>query len=424
MWEFFCNENADLCYRTDGKESVLQSGVYEDFDIITDSNGYFHLTVQDCSGSLIYLTYDHSQWRKFVVLNSKSPKSRMSGFKLFLIHGELRCFYILDIGKTPMLIHHRFSLSAQSETPGAISYTDSSKSFSCCADAKGNIHIFFFNEEGVMCYKIYKAESLEYEDGVLHVEDEIKNICPIYSKNYGLNFLYTAKIKSYYALIFYSAEKKERKIITFSDSNATDICLVTSDSSIFIQWRERARFYQCSSADGGATFKKPSPISEAKGRRAMCVKMRMAANPFNFGCDCCVALYNGKEAEVLNIEQLLGSENKAIPQKNQQKNHKSEKNDYNVIDGKTDDELKYIHSKINEIEKELIRLNTIVNTLSDKISCLTKSQFRDQAVSSVSKVSATDKDFKNDVGTIDEDNYRIFQSTEAESLDFENSKKF
>lgn len=424
VWQFFCNGNADLCYRTNGKESVLQSSVYEDFDIITDNSGDFHLIVQDCAGSLIYLTYDHSQWRRFVVLNSKSAKSRMQCFRLFLVDGIIHCIYILDIGKVPMLIHHKFSLCAQSETPNVISYTDSSKSFSCCADAKGNLHIFFFNEESSLCYKIYKAQSPEYEDGLLNIDDEIKNIYPIYSQKYGLNFLYTAKIKSYYALIFYSSENKERKIITFSDSNASDICMSITDDNIFIQWRERARFYQCLSPDGGMSFKKPSAINETKGKHALCVKIRMASNPFNFSCDCCVALSNGKETEVLNAEQLFGKYNRENFQKMQQKNHKSEKTDYNIIDGKTNDEIKYLRSKIHENEKELIRLNTIISTLSDKVSCLTKSRFSEQASSLIEKTSPTDTDFENDVGEIEEDNYRIFKDTDIDSIDFENLKKF
>jgi len=426
-WMFFCNTKGDLCYEKDGKENILQSGVYEYFDIITDKGGNFHLIVQDSTGSLIYLTYNHKNWRKFVILNSKSARSCMSKFKLFILNGLLHCFYILDFDGKQMLTHHIFSSTQEWREPFVISRTDSSKSFSCCADLRGDIHIFFFDEDGKFRYRIYSTRTLKYEDSSIPVEDDIKNIYSICSSESELHLLYIARIKSYYALIYYNTLQRERKIISFSDISAADICMYVSDNSVYVQWRERQRFYQCKSEDKGATFKKPTPINETKNKRAISIKLRQPYNPNCFNADLCIALTSEDRVDILSACACLGSYKENIADNIACENHKSEKTDYNIIESISDEEVRFMQSKIHQNEKEIIRLNTIINTLSDKISCLAKSS----AVPTQKKTDLSDnKPFEcptppnEDGSVVNEENYELFKNTDIESIDFENSKNF
>lgn len=394
-WIFDCDEKNRLFYSKNGlPKQILQSDITEEFDLITDEHGNFHLVTQSKDGSLIYFTYDFSNWKKYVILKSKSNNSSMRKFKLFASDGVLHCFYILELKGKAMLVHHIFSHTDQFGSPDVISYIDSSKSFSCAADNDGNIHIFFFDESGNLRYKVY-ANGIT-DDRTLSVEDHIKSIFTISDGN--IHIIYTAKMKSYCTLIYYNLTEKERKIISFSDSNIADIHIFIRDKNIFIQWRERTRCYQCISSDGGCSFKKPTHISETHNKRLETVRLRAEHNPYSFYADCCII------------------EDSGIPATNKPGNHTFSKKDYNIIDGSYSDELKIIQSKIRENEKEIVRLNTIINTMSERLGALTKSLEVPPPTPEKELLSGSN------VGEISEENYKRFKNMEIENI--ENPKTF
>lgn len=413
QWLFTCDGKGRLCYSRSGSaRQILQSDIRDEFDIITDEQGNFHLVVQAEDGSLIYLTYDFSNWKKYVILKSRSGRSVMSGFKLFITGGKVHCFYTLALDGKSMLIHHVFTSSEPAATPDVISYTEPSKSFSCALDADDNIHIFFFSESGVFQYKIYKNG--ECTDHTLPVEDDIKTISCICDGD--IHLLYTSKMKSYYTLIYYNLTVGERKIISFGDSNISSCCIYAHEKSIFVQWRERMRCYQCVSHDNGAAFKKPVHIAESRSRRTDIVRIRSSNNPSVFRADRCIALSDGNTVDILNAVQCIGTH---LPPNPNEKNHKQEKNDYNIIEAAYADEIKLMQSKIRENEKEIIRLNTIINALSDKVSALSKIP-----VPSPASAEKTDTISSENVGEINIENYEIFKNTDIESIDFESKKTF
>lgn len=410
-WIFFISPEGDLCYRkSDDREQILQSGIRQSFDAVTDSDGKFHLTVQLDSGSLIYFTYDHKDWRRHTVLNSKSPDGVMCSFKMFILKGVPHCLYILDFKGKPMLVHHIYDMYGKQSSPRVISYTDTSKNFNACADTDGNIHIFFADRESKFKYRIYNLKNDGYTDSAVQVDDDIKTLYPVCSDEGVLHFLYTAKMKSYYALIYYNSAAKERKIISFGETNTAGICMHTNDKSIRIQWRERTKFYQCASTDGGVSFKKPTAINEVKGKTAEIIKVRFAYNPKVLNGDRFVTLAKGTVVEPPDFPQpkVTGG------------NHKNGKPDYNITDSQSVDEMRFLRAKAEENEKELIRLNTIINTLSDKINCLVRSSVAPPNRESTVKTTPAAEEREE----INRENLELFEHTNVDDINFDSCKKF
>ncbi|MBQ6999198.1 MAG: hypothetical protein IJN62_05365 [Clostridia bacterium] len=411
-WIFNCDGKGRLCYSKNGEnEQILLNNAKEDFDIITDNDGNFHLVLQTADANLVCLIYDFENWKKYIILQSRTDKNCMSKFKLFYHNGKTHCFYLFKSGEKTMLVHHIFSPSNPSSTPEVISYADPSKDFSCCMESDGSIHIFYFNENAVFQYKIFSSN--RYEDRSLPVEDNIRSICSIYGN--GIHLLYTAKMKSYYTLVYYGLNAKERKIISFGDSNISACCIYTHENNIFVQWRERTRCYQCHSNDSGTTFKKPSFIAESRNKHTEPIRIRSKINPRCTNSDRCIAISGNGSLDILNAEQCIGTRT-AVNINN--KNHITDKNDYNIIDGAFSDEIKMMQSKIRENEKELIRLNTIINTLSDKLSNITK-----PVNTPAEKPAKTTLD-ENKIGEINKENYELFKKTDIEDIDSDNSITF
>lgn len=408
QWVFQCDDKGRLCYSIDGApKQILQNDATSEFDIITGQRGDFHLVLQLSDGSLVYLTYDFSNWKKYVILKSKSNRSSMSSFKLFMIHDKIHSFYVLDLNGKSMLVHHIFSTDGQSTTPDVIAYTDSGKNFSCAIDSDCNIHIFFFDESGKFHYKIYDGSVIN--DRSLSVEDDIKSISAISDGN--IHLLYTAGMKSYCTLIYYNLSAKERKIISFSDSNISAAYVHIKNGNVFAQWRERTQCYQCISADNGISFKKPTHISDPRGRRADTIRIRTERNPLGYYADTC-------------IHTSDGTKNSAIGKAVTRSRHTLKENDYNIIDGAYLDEIKIMQSKIRENERELTRLSTIVNAMSDKISALAKSSAKATLPSAPSNMPPQELLSGDDIGEVNLENYELFKNTEIENIESENSKTF
>ncbi len=401
QWLFYINGHMELCYTKDGKEQILQAGLRRDFDIIAGKGGDLHITAQTDTGSLIHLVYDYESWRKFTVLGSKSAEGVMSGFRLAEVKGELHSFYILDYKGKTMLVHHIYSASGPSPSPKVIDYADKGSEINICADGDGNIHIFFIGVEGKMEYRIYSPTTKGYAEGKINTEDEIRSIFTVFSDVGSMHFLYTARLKSYYALVYLPKDATERKIISFGDSNMADICMSVSGESLCIQWRERGMYYQCISADGGATFKKPTPINQVRGKTLEMIKDVTAHNPQGFGGQWRVAHCKGGEVEFANVI------------KRENPSHKSRDIAYNNNDGPREAEIA-LSERISKAEREIMRISTSLQSLTDKVAHLTKGLIPSPAVRQM-KVPVTE-----DVN----DSIKAFEDMSIEDVDFSDSKKF
>lgn len=410
-WLFYINGQSELCYAKDGKEQILQENLRKDFDLVSGISRDFHITAQTDTGSLIYLTYDYSSWRKFTILGSKSSEGVMSRFKLIESEGILHSFYILDFKGKTILVHHIYDIATY-PSPRVIGYADKGSEVSICGDADGNIHIFFIGVEGSMQYKVYNSRAKGYTDGKINTEDEIRSIFPVCAKDGHIHFLYTARLKTYYALVYMSSPSGERKIISFGDSNVTDICMFTDNDTIYIQWRERGVYYQCISSDRGTTFKKPTSINQIRGRAAELVKEVTSDNSMSFGGDYRVAYCKGTEIEFAG----------GVKKKKEADNHKIQDIAYNNSGGIYAGETAYLAERIAKQEKEIIRISTALQSLTDKVAQLTKGLMSSPHPLQKSVYPPP----LNDVSSIqvNKDNIKSFEDMGIEDVDFANSKKF
>lgn len=407
-WIFYINEQGELCYIKDGKEQILQGNIRRDFDIISGVGKGLHLTAQTDTGNLIYLDYDYNSWHKFTILESKSPEGVMSRFRLLEVGGVLHCFYILDFRGKSMAVHHIYDISVSPAPPKVIDYVSKHSEVAVCGDTDGNIHIFFTGVNGSMIYKIYSPKSGGYSEGKIDTEDEIKSIFPVCTEDNTIHFLYTAQLKSYYALVYLSAKAKERKIINFGDFNVTDMCMLINGNAIQIQWKERGGYYQCTSSDGGTTFQKPSSLNQRKGRPIEFIKTVSIKNPMGFGGNVCGAYYKNGE-----IEFVRGNKKEAV-------NHKSRDTAYNNSDGICKDSS--LAERVARQEREIIRISTALKTLTDKVAYLSNGMIS-RPIPPQKSISSP---AEGDAYTVESNSSDIkaFEDTNIEDVDFANSKKF
>ena len=100
-------------------------------------------------------------------------------------------------------------------------------------------------------------------------------------------------------------------------------------------------------------------------------------------------------------------------------NHKIAKTDYTVIDGNFTDRLKKINEKLSENEKEILRLNTVIRGLSEKLRYIEKGFSKPPEKENAHKTEISSSDEQ-----INKENYEIFNNTDIDSMDFENPKIF
>lgn len=367
----FESHNRLCCTRDNESPQILLNESSEEFDVITDHNGNFHIITQDSKGNMVYLTYDFVNWKKYIILQSKSGKTNMSGFKLFIHSEKVHCLYILDSGGKNMLVHHIFSPDNDATTPKAIAYVKDND-FSCAMSETGIIHILYISESGEAQYKIYKDGI--YKDEHLPEEESIKNIRCIYHN--GFHIIYIAKMKTYRTIIYYNPESRSKKIINFSDGNISDCAIYGNGNSICIQWIERLRLYKCVSDNDGETFKKPVIMN----RKEEFIRIRSGSNPYTMHTDRCAGYISPTPSS----------------------NDKKEK----VYNDKAED--------IEFLKKAILMQNEKIQRLESEIDKIRSMSY-----------SKENTELKCDtVGEINEENYRAFQNADIDSMDFENSTIF
>lgn len=395
-WLFFINEAGQLCYLKNSTEQILITDVCPYFDISTDENGNFHLVTQTLEGNLIYLTYDFENWKKFVVLSSKTKENTMTDFKIFIIERHIHCFYILHTKDKDMIIHHIFGADSNHATPKVIDY---GKSFSCAFSKSKGLHIFYFDESEKLRYKIYSNGN--YTESSLSIEDNIKNIYPLCDENGSLHLLYVAKMTSFYTLIYFS---DERKIISFGEAAPNRFCFYIKGKNIVIQWQEGLKSYSCESDDGGCSFKKPVPIPDSKTKRAKPIRVRTPFNPLGTCRDLCIVPSEENVID-LNFDDIFEN----MPSQN----HKKEKSYYNIKEVDFKNSIKSMSRKIAENEMEMAKIRSHLSDITSKISVLEKS------LNQFFKTSSVAENVEEN-----EENIDTFKNTDVENYNFENSKIF
>lgn len=397
-WQFSCTQKGELIYSKNGENNqILLSNATDEFDLITDIDGNFHLVAQTADGNLVYLIYDFKNWKKYNILNSKSGNTAIKNIKIIFVGEKIHCFYALSFGGKNMLIHHVFSQNEHGNSPTVISYIASGKEFKIFADTAGNIHIFYFNEKSEFCYKIYDTA---YSDGVFPNNDDVAEICPVYDSDGISHFLYSARLKSYYTLTYFNSKFKEKKTISFGDSPLRDCRLQIREKNVLIQWRDGPNYYECTSPDKGASFKKPTQFNRNQSKK-LSVRLR---SPFNPLC--------------LNADRIFlsPSEKKSRQTILYSKGKKTENKSPVVADGRELEHMNEFENKLNDHTRELARLSSSINSISEKLKALEKT-FSERA----EKTHSNDIALPNDIGQINEENLKLFSSTDINDANFENS---
>lgn len=394
-WRFMCTQKGELAYTENGGgKQVLLPDATEEFDLITDDDGNIHLIAQTSDGGLVYLIYDFENWKKHIILSSKSKNASIKSIKAFFSNEKIHCFYLLLFSGKHMLVHHIFSQNEKTAPPNVISYADCGKSLAVCADLSGKLHIFYFNDKSEFCHKIYDNG---YSDGTFPTNDDVTEICPVYDRSGTLHLLFSARLKAYHTLIYFNTACKEKKTISFSDSPFKECRMQIRDKSVLIQWRDGGGFYEAVSDTGGESFKKPSPFNKSHSKKIP-VRIRLARNPL------CL---DGDRIFFSSAERFIHTQATA-----NFRNPKS--NTKTPTDTQDSEHIKAFEQRLGENARELVRLNVRIDALSEKVKVLEK-RFTESETPKGAPIH-----FSDEVGEINEENLRLFSSTDINDADFEN----
>lgn len=386
-----------ICTQADGSESVILYDVSDEFDGVISEDGREHFIIQGLNGELVYLNKENDTWKKYNIFKSRKGVRKISGIKLTLFRDMLCAFYIMEYTGKNLLIRHLFSVNDLYREPEVLNITDKRKDFCICQNLNGDTYLFFKNEKGKWANYVFSENPAHKDLSVFEIEDGASNLCAA-SVNNEIYLTYTAQRGNSTALLFCSEKNpNDVKTITFGISKNCRPKIVTYDEFTCIQWSENGGVMQADLLKGDI-FNKPKPLGVPG---AIAQIRELCASSLK--CRSC-AVYN--MYPYIRGKSILKSKlNKGEPAVNF-------KND--IINDKYSKE---ILSKLNEIESDI---DTMGKNLEDMCLFLSELQgFKheiDNTEISIAKTEKKDALSGDDVGEIDENNIKIFESTDIDSV--------
>ena len=247
-----------------GNESIILENATGEYDGICDDDGRMHFLIQTLDGSLIYIKYDSSEWKKYIVFKSKSQNAKITDIKLTWDKGVLCGFYSMEHKTKNLLVKHIFSASNLYATPEVIDTLDSRKSYCLCTNRENRNVLYYKNESGNCYYKIFDNFFSCIKTSTVDIDKNIFNFsCVCNGSNTYL--VYTTTRKGYTALVL-RTEKSEEKILTFALAKNSKPSIVACGEYILVQWEEGNTIMNCESNNGGISFEKPKVYNGSSSR--------------------------------------------------------------------------------------------------------------------------------------------------------------
>ncbi|MBE7030609.1 MAG: hypothetical protein E7409_04170 [Ruminococcaceae bacterium] len=397
-WVFWCNEKHELCYRKDGeKPEILQQEMSDEFDLVTDGQGRFHLIAQDRNGCIIYLFYDRIAWRKYRVLASRNQTRSISCFKVFYINDKICAFYILEHNERAMLVHHIFDRAHFSVSPSAVDVLGTSKSFAVAVDDSFDCHLLYIDQSETLQYKVYKWSTKSYLNRPCPIQDETRHVSAVCDRNDVLHLAYLTRMKNYFTVCYWNFLTRVRKVLSFGVDGISSPMVMVQNGQVRVQWKERDMCCECISNDNGETFRKPTPIDGTRGKSCIPVSVCGGADPLRKGIDRCIRASDGPS--------IISGNNTPTPriQTPGQEVEEFALHHANLFTAQKGSELAELRANLARHETELLTLKKQLEQLKTSLSSLHSP--------SLSK----------DVGEINEENLKRFEQMQMDDLDFSDS---
>lgn len=394
-----------ICTYNDGSESIILNDISNEFDAICESGGNLHFVLQGMDGELIYLNREDGTWKKYGIFKSRNRLKKIHGLRLRKSGETLCAFYIMEHGGNQLMVKHRFRTGNLYEEPEVLGIADARRDFCICQDQSMNFHVFFKNSEGVHCEKILGGDFKLRETGTYKAEGETLSLrCAAFKDK--IYAVYTVPRKNSTALVLSNTQNDcNEKIITFGISRSCIPQIIIYNEKIIVQWEENGSIMQAESSDNGNTFTRPRSLG------AGCTKAKIRNYDDNdIKCDICAVYGNmpyigGKPIkEIKPVEEKKALTNLHKPSKNDITNHEAGEL---IVE-----RLKNIENDIAKMGKSLFEICEFLDELKNFKSDTENGNFGFQK----SKDDNAETMKIGDIGEIDMENVKLFESTDIDSV--------
>lgn len=395
-----------MCQDKSGSENMILADISNEFDAIS-KDGALHFVLQSSIGELLYLKKEDDTWIKYDILKSRRGIKRIHKIRLAKHQNKLCAFYIMEHNEQNLFVKHRFSTEKLYEEPEVIGTCNDARTYSICETDLGLILIF--KDAG----GIFKKLICDFDFNIKNIEEcnfknEIFGISTIYYKN-TLYILSTVKRKNSTALIFFDIKNEnDAKTVSFGMPKNCSPEMIASEDGITVLWEENGGIIYSQYIIGNDIFSKPRLLGKGE-------KMAAIRPPHINGAD-----FSGKCAFFRFMPQIPGDFLKAG---NKNNNWRSDMNsagfEKEILKPKEND---FIMKKLNEIEKDVESIGTRLTQMCSFLDKLTK--FKENTDLMTTDIEAdgvfakiTNNEIPSgDIGEINEENMKLFESTDIDSV--------
>lgn len=404
-WLFSCNAQQELCYQVNqGGREILQSDISGEFDATADTEGRIHLAAQDMQGTLVYLCYNSSIWRKYPILHSKSEKPCITQIRILHDGQQVHTFYILQHDGRYILVYHTFDANGSISAPKAVAYVHPSRRYCVAPDGKQTCHLLFFDEDNTLQYRQFRLPDGSCRTDQLPVTGQVRAASAICDAGGMLHLAFLTQQKQYYTLSYCQADGQP-KLLSFGMDNISALAVIATEKRIIVQWQERYNVYECSTQDGGKNFSKPNNLSATQGSGTAICRVRRAAGSMGLQVDACACI----GTHPLHTDSLFSTKADPPPKMPRQQQIPQ-------------DALDALWAQLSQTQAEVTELRQIIHKLAFQQNPQTAPVPPPPEKPSKPALK-TDID-PDSVGEIDQENYQLFQQMTMDEVDFSSGQTY
>ena len=395
MVDFPCDERR--FYYTD-KENCLvcecnnvcreiKENVKGAFDGSFDKNGNFCLAVS-VENAIECFVDNKDKSYSFVL--EKIDKGNISCIKLLCCNNMFSIWYCLERDGVFYLVNQSFDLNGNIQPPFSPDVLGMYKCYDVCCDKSGNTHIFYVDKDDKTRYLRCRNGHFVPQAADAFEVDYVTDISAV-AYDEDVYIAYVAK-RGDYSGIYCKKIGDTGKVLGFGSKNGCNVLINASDSAVTVYRSDADGISECVSRDDCSTFSKPMYIKELKGNENQIWRYKNASNPLSLYIKGCVVSDSGKR--VLHEKEICGvkSENLFDAKSEYEKLRSNSMSEMNVNIN--------IAASLESIERELM-----------KIAYILESGFKEKSV------NITDR------GEIYEENVRLFENTDINSLGDEKNER-
>ena len=255
-----------------GREEVICKNSSVDFDVLAEEGDIISVLLVSLNGSLVYLRYVLGEWKKYILLDSRSGGKKINSIKLIKLNGRIHAFYCIEYEDRMMLVHHISEDDVFSREPVVIDYISAKCSYDICIDESMNIHILYADEDYKIKHTVFVNSRKNYSKSEINLEDEIRSINCAYFCG-SVYAVYLSRERDYNVINCLKTENNEKHTIGFGVDALSEPCIFAADDEMYVEWREKGYAFECVS-DASFKFSKPTSL----GRSEKTVKIRCHEN--------------------------------------------------------------------------------------------------------------------------------------------------